>query len=512
MAQAKAIKILKKNVWVLALTLVFFLLACGISTAATDLVDENIESAVEKELSEDQAVPAYFIDVSSMDNVVTLSGSVGNLLAKERAVSIAKTVKGVRSVVNRIAVEPVTVKSDSAVYADVTEALLSDPVTELYEIDTSVDNGVVTLEGQVNSYMEKAQAERVAKSVSGVKEVDNLLLFDHKTSRPDKEFQADIKKAMRWDTLVDQELVQVSVNNKKVTLKGTVGSAAEKDRAINHAWMPGIKEVDASLLKADRWARDRDLRQEKYILKTDDKIKAAVEDALLYDPRVLSTDIDVNVNNGVVKLRGTVDYLNAKRLAAQDARNTVGVIRVENQLKVSRPAEERTSNELEQKIMDKFDRDPYMEDYALTVEVVAGVADLYGTVDSYFEKTRAENLASDVRGIYVVDNKLIVTKTYDPYVYKPYVDESYIYDYDWYTYQPMVTTTKDDQKIKENIESEFFWSPFVDGGDINISVDDGKATLTGEVDSWSEYDAATQNSLEGGAVAVDNELTISYRQ
>ncbi len=512
MAQTKAVTILKKKVWVLALTLFFFLLACGISTAAIDLVDENIESAVEKELSDDQAVPAHLIDVSSMDNVVTLSGSVGNLLAKERATSIAKTVKGVRSVVNRIGVEPVTIKSDSAVQADVIGALLTDPVTQLYEIDTRVDNGVVTLEGQVNSYMEKAQAERVVKSVSGVKEVDNLITFDHKTSRSDKEFQADIKKAMRWDTLVDQELVQVSVDNKKVTLKGTVGSAAEKDRAINHAWMIGIKEVDASGLMVERWARDRDLRQEKYILKDDDKIKAAVEDALLYDPRVLSTDIDVNVNNGVVKLRGTVDYLNAKRLAAQDARNTVGVIRVENQLKVSRAAEELTSNELEQKIMDKFGRDVYIEAYALTVEVVAGVADIYGTVDSYFEKTRAENLASDVRGIYVVDNNLVVTKTYDPYVYKPYVDDSYIYDYDWYAYQPRVTATKDDQEIKENIESEFFWSPFVDGGDITISVDDGKATLTGEVDSWSEYDAATQNALEGGAVAVDNDLTISYRQ
>jgi len=512
MAQAKTRKILNKNLWFSVMTVVFILLAFGISTAATDLVDENIESAVEKELSDDQAVPAHLIDVGCMDNVVTLSGSVDNLLAKERAVSIAKTVKGVRSVVNRIVVEPVTVKSDSAVYTDVTEALLSDPATESYEIDTSVNNGVVTLEGMVNSYMEKAQAERVAKSVSGVKEVDNLLVFDHKTTRPDKEFQAEIKKAMRWDTLVDQELIQVSVDNKKVTLKGTVGSAAEKDRAINHAWMIGIKEVDASLLKADRWARDRDLRQEKYILKEDDKIKAAVEDALLYDPRVLSDDIDVTVNNGVVKLRGKVDYLGAKQLAAQDARNTVGVIRVENQLKVSRPAEELTSSELEQKIMDKYGRDPYLEEYALTVEVVAGVADIYGTVDSYFEKTRAENLASDVRGIYVVDNNLIVTKAYDPYVYKPYVDDYYLYDYDWYAYQPGVTSTKNDQEIKENIESEFFWSPFVDGGDITISVDDGKATLTGEVDSWSEYDAATQNALEGGAVAVDNELTISYRE
>ncbi|MFO7913808.1 MAG: BON domain-containing protein, partial [Desulfotignum sp.] len=142
MAQAKAIKILDKNLWFCVMTVVFFLLAFGISTAATDLVDENIESAVEKELSADQAVPDHLIDVGCVDNVVTLSGSVGNLLAKERAVSIAKTVKGVRSVVNRIAVELETEKSDSGIKTDVMEALLNDPATELYEIDTSVDNGV----------------------------------------------------------------------------------------------------------------------------------------------------------------------------------------------------------------------------------------------------------------------------------------------------------------------------------------------------------------------------------
>jgi hypothetical protein len=39
-------------------------------------------------------------------------------------------------------------------------------------------------------------------------------------------------------------------------------------------------------------------------------------------------------------------------------------------------------------------------------------------------------------------------------------------------------------------------------------VDDGVATLTGTVDSWSEYDAAVNNAYEGGAVYVDNELLV----
>jgi len=41
-----------------------------------------------------------------------------------------------------------------------------------------------------------------------------------------------------------------------------------------------------------------------------------------------------------------------------------------------------------------------------------------------------------------------------------------------------------------------------------VTIEDGVATLTGTVDSWSEYDAATENAYEGGATWVDNDLMI----
>ena len=62
--------------------------------------------------------------------------------------------------------------------------------------------------------------------------------------------------------------------------------------------------------------------------------------------------------------------------------------------------------------------------------------------------------------------------------------------------------------MKEDIESEFFWSPFVDGGDITVEVDEGVATLTGEVDDWAELTAASENAWEGGAFNVINKLDV----
>ena len=182
---------------------------------------------------------------------------------------------------------------------------------------------------------------------------------------------------------------------------------------------------------------------------------------------------------------------------------------MKNQIKVTPPAQAVSNQELEETIVDKFRRDAYVDNFEITVTALGGMVSLYGTVDTYYEKARAEDLVSEVKGVYSVNNNLIVQQDWDSYVYKPYVDDSNIYDYDWYSYQPNVTVTKDDHELKDNIESQLFWSPFVDSDQVTVMVDDGKATLTGQVSSWSEYDAAAQNALEGGAVVVDNELTIS---
>ncbi len=190
------------------MTLFFCMLTIsGSGLAAPDITDTNIEIAVADELEKDQAVPSYLVDVECTKGIVTLTGSVNNLLAKERALAIAETVKGVRSVVNRIEVNPLTEKKDPDIRKDVIQSLAADPVTELFDIDVRVEHKVVTLKGTVNSYIEKQEAGRVAKAVSGVKEVENLIVFDHKTTRSDADFANDIEQALAWDTLVEDGLI-----------------------------------------------------------------------------------------------------------------------------------------------------------------------------------------------------------------------------------------------------------------------------------------------------------------
>jgi osmotically-inducible protein OsmY len=478
------------------------LLAGATPLSAQEKTDQAIADAVEDEFLFGRAIPSNQIDVTVADGIVTLDGKVGSLLAKRRAVRMAETVKGVRSIVNQIRVQPATARTDAAVRVDIESSLMTDPATESYEVDVSVLNGVATLTGTVDSWTEKQLAEKVAQGVKGV--INNIDVV-YEDDRADSEIANDIRQALRWDALVDHALIDVQVNDGAVTLSGTVGSAAEKRRALYDSWVTGVTSVEAETLNVERWARDEDLRKDKYADVSDDEIRDAINDALLYDPRVMSFTITPDVAGSTVTLRGVVDNLKAKRAAEQVARNTVGVTYVQNRLKV-RPLPEVEDSEVAEDVRDALLLDPYVQKYQIDVTVANGVVTLRGTVDSYFEKLQADDVASMVLGVSEVKNNLDVEYE-GPLAYEPYLDGVYVYDFDWYDYEPSYTFVPDSE-IRDEIQSQLWWSPFVDEDDVTVLVEDGVATLTGTVDSWSERESATQNAYEGGAVWVDNELSV----
>lgn len=125
------------------------------------------------------------------------------------------------------------------------------------------------------------------------------------------------------------------------------------------------------------------------------------------------------------------------------------------------------------------------------------------------QKGQADDVAARVYGVTEVHNNLTVGDT-DNLTYDPYTDDWYPYDHDWLVTADDPTTKKSDWEIREDILEELFWSPFVDEDEVVVTVDDGVATLTGTVDTWAERASATENALEGGAVAVDNDLKVIY--
>lgn len=445
--------------------------------APEDLDDVDITLAVETELILEDAVPSHKIDVSTDNGIVTLSGSVDTYYAKLEAEDAAESVKGVLAVINNIDVEPL-VRMDSQIRGDIISALAVDPVTESFEVDVSVENGVVTLTGEVDSYSEKQVAEEVAQGVKGVIDVKNMLTYDLVSDRRDADIKADVEYRLRSDASIDAGLITTTVDDGEVRLSGSVGSAAEKSEAESEAWMvPGVSSV-ANRLDVKWWLDGGTAEWEDGW--TDADTKRAIESALLTNPRVKSFNVVTTVDDGVATLTGTVDNLLARRAAEEEAEDTLGVWRVKNYLRV-RPPVTRSDADIANDIRESLRRDPYVDRYDITVSVYNGKAYLTGEVDSWYMKNQAEEAAAEVHGVVEIQNNLDV-------------------DYEF--------TAKTDQEIKEDIESQLWWSPFVDSDDISVEVQSGVATLMGSVEDWDELQAAKENAREGGATSVVSKLSI----
>ncbi len=259
------------------------------------------------------------------------------------------------------------------------------------------------------------------------------------------------------------------------------------------------------MLKVKKWARDVDMRKEKFIKRSDLEIREAIEDAFLYDPRLLSFDINIDVDSGLVVLRGVVDNLQSKIAAERDALNTTGVISVSNLIKVE-PIDDFTEEKIRKNVKNALLFNSITESYEIKVSVNDNTVTLDGVVDSFTEKSAAENTAFRANGVTRVKNNLKVKNT-GVITHNPYVDDGYLHDYRWLSNVDIISTMPDSE-LKKSVQGEFLWSPYVDGDDINISVNDGVVTLKGDVHSWNEYYAAEENAYEGGAIGVVNKLRV----
>jgi osmotically-inducible protein OsmY len=443
------------------------------------LDDAEIGAVILHALWDDAAMNASDLRIDVEHGIATLEGRVDNLREKQRAVEITRNVKGVRSVIDRISVQPAIIP-DVYLQRDVEQALLMDPATDAYEIVNSVKDGVVTLTGQVDSWAEQQLAEYVVSGVRGVKKIRNTIETKPAEVRPADEIRNDVAGRLAADALVDDDRIEVEVRGKVVKLSGEVGSAAEQARATRDAWVAGVEEVDDSGLKVALWERDRFRRTGGLRPTTREEIEKAVRDAFFRDPRVWPFELEVHVEGGIAILTGEVDSLAARHAAEQDARNTVGVWRVRNRLKVV-PGPEVPTEVLAERVGNAIGRDPYLHAGDVHATVENGTVYVVGNVDSAFEKRHATAVLSRVTGVSGIENLLNIQR-----------DE----------------TPKLDWEVESDVARNLKWSPYVKRDGIEIGVEAGVVELKGIVADWRAYREALQAAYRAGATAVRDNLLV----
>jgi osmotically-inducible protein OsmY len=175
---------------------------------------------------------------------VTLRGTVGSLVQQAQAMSTARAVGGVRSVVDELQVRLLDSggKADADTEAVVLDALLGDDDIATEGLEVQSHGGAVTLHGSVGLASERDTAERIALAVPGVQSVENHLGVR-------RVVMADDVARRVTSAILGGDRISVEVHDNDVTLTGTISSPAHRDAAVTAAaGAPGVATVRDKLV------------------------------------------------------------------------------------------------------------------------------------------------------------------------------------------------------------------------------------------------------------------------
>lgn len=221
--------------------------------------------------------------------------------------------------------------------------------------------------------------------------------------------------------------LEVSVHAGKAILTGKVEESVSKDLAKQIALgVDGIKDVDNQIVvQADYVPAARSSAERSYGEVIDDAtITAAVKSKLMWSKNTEGLATDVDTTRGKVSLKGTADSKATKDLAGRLAKDTRGVIAVDNQLmidsakttgaetamsSVKDAGESMSDTWITTKVKSIFMLSSNVNGSDISVSTDKGIVSLSGKVDSGAERALAIELAQNIRDVNSVNSKALTT-------------------------------------------------------------------------------------------------------
>ncbi|MDC9822657.1 BON domain-containing protein [Devosia sp. ZB163] len=207
--------------------------------------DEAITSQIQAALDERPELRSATISIAAREGVVTIGGVVERLDQKWLAESIVKGVEGVGVIVNEIEVRlpGMDRRPDPEIASDLAAVLALEFGDVADGIRISVQNGAVTLEGQVASKSQRLRASELASQVRDVIAVNNNLEVG--AASAETALRRRIEDAFRRIAETDAKSIEIEADDDRIVLSGRVRSWAERQEAEHVAWQtPGVQVVE----------------------------------------------------------------------------------------------------------------------------------------------------------------------------------------------------------------------------------------------------------------------------
>lgn len=212
--------------------------------------DAQIQKDVMAEISWEPYIQPEQIGVSVKNGVVTLSGMVDSYPKRSIAEKAAKRVAGVKAVAEdiQVGISPASRKTDAEIAEAALKALKWNSAVQEEKIKLKVEDGVVTLNGEVEWAFQRTNAYDTVESLNGVRSVINHITIRPRVAATD--IKSKISAAFHRNAGVDAAKISVDISpGNRVILSGTVRSYAEKEAAQAAAWAAaGIVSVDNRII------------------------------------------------------------------------------------------------------------------------------------------------------------------------------------------------------------------------------------------------------------------------
>jgi osmotically-inducible protein OsmY len=212
--------------------------------------NQELQTDVQKAITWEPLLNAAQIGVTAEDGIITLTGTVDSYAKKLEAEDAAKNVAGVKAVVEKIEIKfysSLAKRDDSEIASEVVNAFKWHWEIPSDKVKVKVENGWVTLEGDLIWNYQKEATIKAVKNLFGVKGVTNSIKIKSEIYNAIEEDA--IKDALRRNWSLDANEIEVAVSGNTVTLSGTVISGYQKAEAEKIAWKaPGVWHVENNLV------------------------------------------------------------------------------------------------------------------------------------------------------------------------------------------------------------------------------------------------------------------------
>lgn len=206
--------------------------------------DEQIKKRVSDELFWDSRIDDSKINVDVQNGVAILKGEVPSCSQMFDAENDAWNIPGVIGVNNELMVVLSETPIDDEILNTIENILAWIPYIDSSKINVSVDGGLVTLEGSVDTYWKKIRIEDIIFDIKGVNQISNKLSIVPTKDFIDEQIANNIISAMDRNLNVDVELIDIKVENGIATISGNVPTFTSYRAAYNAAaYTSGVIDI-----------------------------------------------------------------------------------------------------------------------------------------------------------------------------------------------------------------------------------------------------------------------------